>query len=180
MSFEAQTDERSHEQFMRLFAVHHRRVFAYVLALTGNEDQADEVFQDTCVTLWKQFAKFEPGTDFMRWAATIALNQVRNDRRTRGRDRLVFSDALVEQLAERRVGLLNEDEPRRRALGQCMGKLRETDRQLVERCYADGRSFKSIAAEIGRPVNTVYKALNRIRASLMQCIETTLSIERES
>jgi len=170
----------SHEQFMRLFATHHRAIYAYIMALVADEHAADEVFQDVSVTLWKQFETFEPGTDFVRWAAVVALNQVRNFRRTRSRDRHVFSNALLNQLADRRMRMLHEDQSRREALRQCMAKLRDVDRQLVERCYGDQRSFKAVAAEIGRPVNTVYKALNRIRATLMQCIERTLHNETEA
>jgi RNA polymerase sigma-70 factor (ECF subfamily) len=59
-----------------------------------------------------------------------------------------------------------------------MGKLPAGDRQLVQRCYSDSAtSFKTIAEEAGRPVNTVYKALNRIRRALQQCIDRTLSTE---
>jgi DNA-directed RNA polymerase specialized sigma24 family protein len=51
---------------------------------------------------------------------------------------------------------------------------------LVQRCYSEHESretYKSIAEEIGRPVNTVYKALNRIRRSLHECIDRTLAAE---
>jgi RNA polymerase sigma-70 factor (ECF subfamily) len=175
----------SHEQFMRLYATHHRELFAYVMALVGDEHQAEEVFQDTSVTLWKQFAPgiapgmdfgSDPGRNFVRWAATVALNQVRNYRRVRGRDRHVFSESLVEQLAADRMELFEEDQSRREALGRCLAKLRDVDRQLVERCYGESRSFKQIAAEMGRPANTVYKALNRIRAALLVCVEEALGL----
>ncbi|QNN23609.1 sigma-70 family RNA polymerase sigma factor [Planctomycetales bacterium ZRK34] len=163
---------------MRLYATHHRELFAYVMALVGDEHQAEEVFQDTSVTLWKQFERFEPGpgSDFVRWAATVALNQVRNYRRVRGRDRHVFSESLVEQLAADRAALFEEDQSRREALATCLSKLRDVDRQLIERCYGEARSFKQIASDLGRPANTVYKALNRIRAALLECVEQTLGL----
>lgn len=59
-----------------------------------------------------------------------------------------------------------------------MRKLHPSDRQLVQRCYSEASpSFKAIAKDLGRPVNTVYKALNRIRRVLHQCIDRTLSAE---
>ena len=67
---------------------------------------------------------------------------------------------------------------RRDALRQCLGKLPANDRQLVQQCYGEAESsFKTIAEKLGRPVNTVYKALNRIRRSLHQCIDRRLSAE---
>ena len=48
----------------------------------------------------------------------------------------------------------------------------------MRHCYGDSRvTFKSVAQTLGRPVNTVYKALNRIRKALYECIERTLSVE---
>ena len=68
-----------------------------------------------------------------------------------------------------RHGRGNDDtvHSRRDALRGCLKKLPENDRHLVDRCYGDSRqSFKTAAEELGRPINTVYKALNRIRRAL--------------
>ena len=67
---------------------------------------------------------------------------------------------------------------RRDALRRCLEKLADKDRELVRHCYGDSRvTFKTVAQELGRPVNTVYKALNRIRKALYECIERTLAVE---
>ena len=48
----------------------------------------------------------------------------------------------------------------------------------MRHCYGDSRvTFKTAARNLGRPVNTVYKALNRIRKVLYECIERTLAVE---
>jgi len=71
-----------------------------------------------------------------------------------------------------------KDISRRDALRRCLDKLPSKDRQVVRSCYSDARtSFKTAADDLGRPANTVYKALNRIRKSLYDCIERTLSVE---
>jgi RNA polymerase sigma-70 factor (ECF subfamily) len=165
---------------MRLFADHHREVFAYIMALVGDEQQAEECFQDVSVTLWRRCADFDPsrpGSSFMAWAKTVALNQVRNWRRTQRRDRLVFSDATVQQLADEHGESDSAAAEARAALRGCMTKLREADRDLVERCYAEGATFARVAVQTGRPVNTVYKALNRIRRALLECIRRRLEAD---
>jgi RNA polymerase sigma-70 factor (ECF subfamily) len=69
-------------------------------------------------------------------------------------------------------------EARRDALRSCLQKLSSTDRQLVQHCYSDSRTtFRRAAEVLGRPVNTVYKALNRIRKALYDCIERTVAVE---
>jgi RNA polymerase sigma-70 factor (ECF subfamily) len=89
-----------------------------------------------------------------------------------------LSDATVDLLAQDAVERVDLLESRRDALRSCLEKLSEKDRQLVRHCYGDTRvTFKAVAEQLGRPVNTVYKALNRIRRALYECIERSLSVE---
>lgn len=175
-------DPAASEQFIRLFADHHHRILGYILALVPDEHHAEEIFQDVSVVLWQKCGDFDPavpGSNFMAWAKSIALNHIRNYRRIRSRDRLVFSDEMTEQLAEDHDAMEGEAVEAHRALSGCMAKLRDTDRDLIDRCYSDKeRSFKQIAEDLGRSPNTVYKALIRIRRALHDCVETTLAAER--
>jgi RNA polymerase sigma-70 factor (ECF subfamily) len=67
---------------------------------------------------------------------------------------------------------------RRDALRRCLTKLSTADRSLVQECYQDHKvNFKATAQRLGRPENTVYKAMNRIRRVLFECINRTLVSE---
>lgn len=164
--------------FARLFAQHDRWLFAYLVSLLGNAAHAEEVFQEVCVVLWREYEKFQFGTDFVRWVSVIAHHQVHRFRRQQKRVGPQLSDATVDLLADDAVERVDLLESRRDALRGCLDKLPDTDRQLVRCCYGDSRvSFKTAAERLGRPANTVYKALNRIRRALHQCIERTLAVE---
>jgi RNA polymerase sigma-70 factor (ECF subfamily) len=166
------------DAFARLFAQHDRWLFAYLVSLMGNAAHAEEVFQEVCVVLWRECETFELGTNFVKWASVIAHHQVYRFRRQQRRAGPQLSDAAVEMLAEDAVQRADLLESRRDALRRCLEKLPDSDRQLVRHCYSDGRTtFKTVAQLLGRPVNTVYKALNRIRKSLYECIERTLAVE---
>jgi RNA polymerase sigma-70 factor (ECF subfamily) len=124
------------------------------------------------------YDQFELGTDFVKWVSVIAHNQVRKFRRDAKRTGFQLSDATCERLAADAARGADLFDFRRDALRQCLGKLATGDRQLVQRCYSDSTaSFKTIAEEVGRPVNTVYKALNRIRRALHECIDRSLAAE---
>jgi RNA polymerase sigma-70 factor, ECF subfamily len=172
------TDSERRDAFARLFAQHDRWLFAYLVSLLGSSAHAEEVFQEVCVVLWREYETFQLGTDFVKWVSVIAHNQVHRFRRQQRRVGPQLSDAAVDLLAQdavERAGLL---ESRRDALRTCLEKLPNKDRQLVQHCYSDSRvTFKGVAQILGRPVNTVYKALNRIRKSLYECIERTLNVE---
>lgn len=175
---QALSDAERRDAFARLFAKHDRWLFAYLVSLLGSAAHAEEVFQEVCVVLWREYETFQLGTDFVKWVSVIAHNQVHRFRRQQKRVGPQLSDLAVDMLADdavERAGLL---ESRRDALGRCLEKLPSTDRQLVRTCYADARTnFKTAAEDLGRPVNTVYKALNRIRKVLYECIERAISVE---
>src|SRR5215211_6359249 len=173
----ARDDERR-DAFARLFAQHDRWLFAYLVSLLGNSAHAEEVFQEVCVVLWREYETFQLGTDFVRWVSVIAHHQVQHFRRQERRLGPHLSDAAVDLLAEDAVERAGQLESRRDALRNCLEKLSSKDRQLVQHCYSDSRmSFKGVAETLGRPANTVYKALNRIRKALYDCIERTLGVE---
>jgi RNA polymerase sigma-70 factor (ECF subfamily) len=170
--------DQRRDAFARLFAKHDRWLFSYLVTLLANPAHAEEVFQEVCVIVWRMYDQFELGTDFVKWVSVIAHNQVRKFRREARRTGFQLSEITCERLAADAARGADLFEFRRDALRNCLGKLAAGDRQLVQRCYSESTaSFKAIAEEVGRPVNTVYKALNRIRRSLQQCIDRSLAAE---
>ncbi len=170
--------DQRRDAFARLFAKHDRWLFSYLVTLLASPAHAEEVFQEVCVIVWRMYDQFELGTDFVKWVSVIAHNQVRKFRRNAKRTGFQLSDATCERLAADAARGADLFDFRRDALRQCLGKLTTDDRQLVQHCYSDSAaSFKRIAEEVGRPVNTVYKALNRIRRALHECIDRSLSAE---
>ena len=66
-----------------------------------------------------------------------------------------------------------------KALSPCREKLNQRDRKLLDRFYAEGSTAKSVARQVGRNVDYVYRALRRIYGTLLDCIEQALSKDRE-
>lgn len=160
------------EAFARSFAKNQSWLYAYLVTLLGNVADAEEVFQEVCVVLWSEHEAFDPETDFRRWASVIARNRVLGFRTKQRREAKRLSDVAVELLAEEAVERADLLEQRRDALHGCLDKLSVSDRQLVADCYSDSsRSFGVVAERLGRPVNTVYKALQRVRKALRQCVD---------
>ena len=171
-------DDQQRDAFARLFAMHDRWLFAYLVSLLGNSAAAEEVFQEVCVVLWREHETFQLGTDFVKWVSVIAHHQVQRYRRQRRRIGPQLSDAVVDMLSQDAIERVDLLESRRDALRGCLKKLGDADRHLVEQCYGDSRqSFKVVAEQLGRPANTVYKALVRVRRALYECIERTLASE---
>ena len=60
------------EAFLKEFAPHHDRLFAYLFSLLPHRPDAEDVFQRTSLILWQKFDQWTPGSDFLAWACGLA------------------------------------------------------------------------------------------------------------
>jgi len=165
------------DEFVRLLAANQRRVYVYVMSLVPNATEADEVLQETNLVLWREFAKFEPGSNFAAWACKVAMFQVLAWRKRRKRDRLDFSPEFLEAVASESADNAEALEERGRLLAQCVAKLPAHQQEMLDRRYRRGESVEAIAAAADRTAEAVYRALSRVRASLHECVTRSLAQE---
>lgn len=165
------------EAFIAEFGKAQRPLFLYILSLTGNPTDAEDIQQDTNLVLWQKFDTFEPGTSFHAWASKVAYYQVLKWREGRGRDAASLDPSVMKLLADDAQAMVENADARRDALRSCLTKLRDADRELIQQRYAPGSTGRAIAQQLGRPENSVYKSISRIRAALLVCIENTLNDE---
>lgn len=94
------------------------------------------------------------------------------------RDRLVFDADVMELLAAEVTSETDSYAAEREALDECLAKLDPTRRKLLEAAYAPGVRMDELAASLGRSPMSFYKALHRIRMTLMDCTERVLKREQ--
>jgi len=168
------------ERFAQLLATCQRRVFLYALGLVHNAADAEEILQETNLVLWRKFDQYQPGTNFAAWACRIAYYEVLKFREQRAREERVFSNEFVEALAVESESAMDLLDARRDALVRCLGKLSNSDRQLVTRRYQERATTRSVATALGRSVQGTRKALHRIRMALLACIQRALAAEERA
>jgi RNA polymerase sigma-70 factor (ECF subfamily) len=168
----------SYEQFSGLLNNCHTQLFGYLYALVQDIHDAEDLYQKTSLVLWQKFDQYREGTSFFQWARTAARYEALNFLRNRKHRQAMFSEAFHAELAAVWAEMVPEVwEARREALGHCVEKLPDNDRQLVEQCFGSDRSLRSMAEQLGRSPKSVYDALGRIRRLLFRCIEATLARE---
>lgn len=166
------------EEFIRAFTQSQRQLFLYLLPLVGNASDADEVLQETNLIIWSKWRQFEPGTNFLAWSRAIARLEVFRFRRSRGGKLAFLQDDILELIAQRTETVSEETELRQEALNQCVAELRAKDRELLQMRYAPGANGDKVAKQLGRPANSVYQSLGRIRRTLMECVRMRLAEAR--
>lgn len=159
-----------YELFLSLFTKCQGRIQAFIRTLVPDPTQADDVFQATSLVLWRSFATFRRDADFLPWALGTARHQVLLHWRTRRRDRHVFNDALLSDLADTAEAAVGVAEMRLAAMENCMASLSERQKELVRMFYGEHRSAAAIAKHWGRTVHAVYKSLKVMRRVLFDCV----------
>jgi len=165
------------DKFRFLFAEHEPALRAFVRALLPTANDASEVTQEVAVVLWQKFGDFDASRDFRKWAFGVARYEVLAFLRDKGRDRHVFDADLVNKLADEADEAGPRHEAQRDALEDCLKKLPEARRALVLAAYAKGIRMDELAERRGQSAMSLYKALHRIRQSLLECVERTITRE---
>jgi RNA polymerase sigma-70 factor (ECF subfamily) len=168
--------EQSDEQFVALLTANQGRVFRFLMTLLPRREDAEDLFQQTSITLWRSREKYDPAAgEFASWACAIAHNHVRNFRRKETTRRNILSEEIAQSLIETRAVHSSLFDEWHRALGHCLDRLTPHQRTIVESCYGDHSSrIKDAAPAAGRSANAVYKLLRNIRGLLHDCIRKSV------
>src|SRR3954453_1657098 len=123
------------DAFVRLLGQNQRRIFLYVMSLVPDCNDAEEIIQETNLVLWREFSRFQPGTNFAAWACKVAFHQVLAWRKRVRRDRLKFSAGFLEAVAEEASSASDALEERSQCLAHCIERLPEDRRKLLRLRY---------------------------------------------
>lgn len=145
----------------------------YLQRLTGRNDLAEELHQQTWLSVLDHLGRFDPaGGGFKSWLYRIATNKVNDLWRSRGRERNAHAGLRLvsEELApdsSHRVDASEQELRLQRALGQ----LPENQRQVVMLRYYSNLRFVEIADVLGCPLNTALGRMHKAMLKLKQAME---------
>lgn len=159
-------------EFVRLFTTYEVRLRAFAMTLMSNHADVEDVLQQANLTLWEKFDEFEPGTNFMAWAARVLYLKVQQHRRKQSRDKLQFGDAYHEAVLREvtRGEFAAELGERERALAECIGNLRFEHREMLQARYDEQYTMERMARRFNRSPEAIYNTLSRIRRALYDCV----------
>lgn len=163
------------EGFRELVERHSRSVFRLAYRLTGNEQDAEDVVQESFLRAYKQLDRYDGRASFHTWIYRIAANYALDLLRTRKRmdqrkgeeetsvienipasalpaDRLVYSAQLSERI------------------DSAMRELSEQERTAFVLRHFEGFSIEEIGQSLGvgesATKNSIFRAVQKLRRSL--------------
>ncbi len=174
-------DGKRYEAFVRLLVEHEPRVRSFLRGLLPTWHDVEEVTQEASLVAWRKFGDFEEGTSFGGWLLTIARFEALKYRRRVARTPLVFADdvwdLLVDEAGEEDAREEDALQIRRQHLETCLEKLHPDRRDVLLKVHTPGVVMRDIALQSGKSEQAFYKAIQRLRRVLLDCVSKAMAAE---
>jgi RNA polymerase sigma-70 factor (family 1) len=163
--------------FGQLVRRHQKRLFRFVLGLTGSFDQAEDIVQDAFVKAYQALDTFEKGRDFYPWLSTIARNKALNllarDERKESLDKIQEQGFDSPSDDPGPLAQLISSENQQRFYAALKG-LPEQYRAVFVLRHFEELSYDEIAKQLKIALGTVDSRLYRARQLLVEALKDLL------
>ena len=154
------------------------RLLAVANKLLGDRGAAEDVVQDTFVTVWTRAAQFPTlRTSPMAWLTAITRHRAIDQlRRRRPETPLQWQDAEGQErqhdMADASGSPLDQLLARQAegALGICLGRIEIEPRSALLLAYNEGLTHDQLAARLQRPLGTIKAWIRRSLQRLKDCL----------
>ena len=154
------TASEHEKMFARLVGQHKSTIYTVCYMFAKDNDEANDLFQETLVNMWRGFASFEGRSDVRTWIYRVSLNTCLTAERKKKRHK-----ALPLQMD---INLYEDDDTDTRQvqmLYRRINKLGPFDRAIVL-LWLEGMPYDEIGAIVGITAKNVSVKLVRIREKL--------------
>lgn len=162
----AQKDPR---RFAELYEANFERVYSYVARRVHDRAAAEDITADVFHQALANLPRFEwRGVPFAAWLYRMAANAIADRGKRAGRE---WGGPVPEPVGDPTEPSIEESE-RRAALYQLVRELPEDQRRVLARRFAEQRSIREIANELGRTEGAIkqlqFRALETLRARMSE------------
>ena len=160
-------DRRSFEE---LYHLYHRRLYGYLLRMTGRRELVEEGINEVMFVVWKDARRFRRQSRLSTWIFGIAYRQAMKLLQRTEREERDFPEEAVEAATPRDPSAELDRRQLRWNLDRALAKLSPEHRAVVELTFFHDHSYREIAAIVGCPVNTVKTRMFHARRKLRQVL----------
>ena len=174
----ARVSRGGEETFESLTQPHVDALWRTAFRMTGDQDAADDLTQETCLKAYRSFSRFKTGSNYRAWIFRILTNLCLDHLRREKRSPVVRSGVDMNVL-ESGTTMRRDHDPDaqvlrreiRSAVLRAMSQLTPEIRLVVSLALLEGRTYQEIAEIVGCPVGTVRSRLSRGRQQLRRTLQ---------
>lgn len=144
---------------------------SFVFGAIFEANDAEDVLQEVARAAFASFDAYDPARPFTPWVMTIARRRVADYLKKRSAQPVAFDSETLEALGAAHERLDDTAAERRAALARCMTLVHDRGRLAIELRYRDELTVAAIADRLDTTPHAVSNLLNRVRASLAECIQ---------
>ena len=155
--------------FDEIYIRHRRFVYSLAVRMTGNQADAEDLTQESFVSVWRRVGSFRGEASFTTWLYRLVTNQVNMHFRYRSsRPETQTSDGEIPERVPGRAGRTNPAEPLidRLAIQEAVQMLPTGYRSAFILHDVEGYNHAEAARLTGHTVGTSKSQLHRARISL--------------
>lgn len=166
---------RQRKAFMERVFVHVDGLYRYALRLTGDEQRASDLVQESLTKALVAFERLAPDANHRAWLFTIARNTyISGLRRDRHLEELPDAANIPAQGPDTLRLLAGPHDNYRHAFDDevvgAIQSLSEAQRTAVVLCDVEGLSYEEIDAVMGCPVGTIRSRIHHARKRLREIL----------
>jgi RNA polymerase sigma-70 factor (ECF subfamily) len=156
-------------RFAELYEIHFEQVYAFIARRVGDRDAAEDLTSDTFHKALANLRRFEwRGVPFVAWLLRIAANAIADRSQRAGRELAVDDPPELSEEASADVDL--EEVEHRARLFRLVEQLPGDQRRVIAMRFAEEKSIREIAEELGRTEGAVkqlqFRGLQSLRAQI--------------
>ena len=151
------------EAFLRVLA-HRTMLKIHILCIVRDSHLAEDTLSDATLAIVRSWHTYDPAKPFEPWARGVARNVALANLRKHQRATVLLDETVLEALgcAFDAGGGEAELEGKKQRLRDCLAKLPNRSRELVQWRYFEDISYTDIALRTRRTVSALYMAFSRI------------------
>ena len=169
-----------------LMGRHAASIFHFLCRLTGNEEDANDLAQETFVRVFKSRDTYRPDQKFSTWLHTIAANLARNHFRWRARHPAISLEAESPETEQSLASTLPSNalapsetavaQERAQAVREAVHGLPEDMREAIVLCEWEDRSVAEAALILETTPKAVESRLYRARQMLRERLKSWMDV----
>lgn len=154
---------------------HHDMLLAYLRSMVVDAATADDLFQETMLTAWRNLAQFDRTRPIGPWLRGIARRLALSTHRTATRRQALLASAVADHVSRHfdQIDAITAEtwSEKVSAIHDCLAALPEDFARVIRLKYWNLADVTTIAGWVSASAETVKKRLQRGRARLLECLQ---------